>query len=120
MQSHKIYCSLKNFDIERNAGHHFESPIGNKIFHRVRFGICKAFTIVFERSATTKDFSTKQTTKRLKISNTSATDFIKKVRISLVSTVPQPTICQVFIDEFVLGGKEECKQERSNDSKKRC
>ena len=91
MQSHKIYCSLKNFDIERNAGHHFESPIGNKIFHRVRFCICKPFTIVFERNATTKDFSTKQTTKRLKISNASAINFIKKVRISAVQL-------SVFID----------------------
>ena len=94
----KFTVFLKNFARERNACHHIESPIGNTIFHRVRFGLWKAFTIVFERSATTKDFSTKQTKKRLKISNTSATNFIKKVTISKVSSVPQPVIYQVFTD----------------------
>ena len=56
--------------------------------------------------ATAKSFSTKQKAKRLKISNTSVTNFIKKVRISIVSRAPKPMIYQVFIDEFVLGGKE--------------
>ena len=31
----------------------------------------------------------------------------------------QPMIGQVFVDEFVFGGKEDLKQGRSNDSKKK-
>jgi hypothetical protein len=37
------------------------------MFHRVRFGLRKAFAIAFELSATTKGISTKQMANRLKI-----------------------------------------------------
>jgi len=89
------------------------------IFHRVRFGLRKAFTIVFKMSATTKSMSTREMAKRLKISRTTATNFIKKVRISIASIVTQPMIGQVFVDEFVFGAKEDLKLGRSNDSKKK-
>lgn len=69
-------------------------------------------------SATTKG-STKQIAKRLKISRSTATNFIKKIRISMASSASQPMIGQVFVDEFVFGGKEDLKQGRSNDSKKK-
>ena len=115
----KFTIRKKNFARDCNACHHIESPIVDTIFHRVRFGLRKAFTIVFEMSATTKGFSTKQIAKRLKISRTTATTFIKKVRISMASSTSQPMIGQVFVDEFVFGGKEDLKQGRSNDSKKK-
>ena len=99
--------------------HHIESPIVDTMFHRVRFGLRKAFTIAFELSATTKGISTKQMANRLKISRTTATNFIKKVRISMASSESKPMIGQVFVDEFVFGGKEDLKQGRSNDSKKK-
>ena len=70
-------------------------------------------------SATTKSISTMQMAKRLKISRTTATNFIKKVRVSMKSSASQPMIGQVFVDEFVFGGKEDLKQGRSNDSKKK-
>ena len=69
-------------------------------------------------SATTKG-STKQIAKRLNISRSTATNFIKKIRISMASSASQPMIRQVFVDEFVFGGKEDLKQGRSNDSKKK-
>jgi DNA phosphorothioation-dependent restriction protein DptG len=43
---------------------------------------------------------------RLKISRTTATNIIKKVRISMASCGSQPMISQVYMDEFVFGGKE--------------
>jgi len=70
-------------------------------------------------SATTKSMSTREMAKRLKISRTTATNFIKKVRISIASIVTQPMIGQVFVDEFVFGAKEDLKLGRSNDSKKK-
>ena len=70
-------------------------------------------------STSTKSLSTRQMAKRLKISRTTATNFIKKVRISMASSASQPMIGQVFVDEFVFGGKEDLKQGRSNDSKKK-
>jgi len=44
-------------------------------------------------------------------------NFVKKVRITTASSALQSIIGQVFIDEFVFGGKEDLKQGRSNNSK---
>ena len=115
----KFTIRRKNFARDCNACHHIESPIAGTIFHRVRFGLRKAFTIVFEMSATTKSLSASQMARRLKISRTTATSFMKKVRISMKSTASQPMIGRVFVDEFVFGSKEDLKQGRSNDSKKK-
>ena len=115
----KFTIRKKNFSRDCNSCHHIESPIVLTIFHRVRFGLRKAFTIVFEMSAKTKSLSTKQKAKRLKISFTTATTFIKKVRISMASSATQLMIGQFFVDEFVCEGKENLKQGRSNDSKKK-
>lgn len=115
----KFTIRKKNFARDCNLCHHIESPIVDTMFHRVRFGLRKAFTIAFELSATTKGISTKQMANRLKISRTTATNFIKKVRISMASSESKPMIGQVFVDEFVFGGKEDLKQGRSNDSKKK-
>jgi len=54
IQSLKIDYSQKNFTRDCNACHDIEIPILDTIFHRVRFGLRKAFIIVFEMSATTK------------------------------------------------------------------
>ena len=115
----KFTIRKKNFARDCNSCHHIESPIVETMFHRVRFGLRKAFTIAFELSATTKGISTKQMANRLNISRTTATNFIKKVRISMASSASKPMIGQVFVDEFVFGGKEDLKQGRSNDSKKK-
>ena len=115
----KFTVRKKNFARDCNSCHHIESPIVGTMFNRVRFGLRKAFTIAFELSATTKGISTKQMAIRLKISRTTATNFIKKVRISMASSESMPMIGQVFVDEFVFGGKEDLKQGRSNDSKKK-
>jgi hypothetical protein len=115
----KFTIRKKNYARDCNSCHHIESPIVETMFHRVRFGLRKAFTIAFELSATTKGISTKQMANRLKISRTTATNFIKKVRISMASSESKPMIGQVFVDEFVFGGKEDLKQGRSNDSKKK-
>ena len=75
------------------------------MFHRVRFGLRKAFTIAFELSATTKGISTKQMANRLKISRTKATNFIKKVRISMASSESKPMIGQVLLTNLYLKAK---------------
>lgn len=106
----KFTIRKKNFARDCNSCHHIESPIVGTMFHRVRFGLRKAFTVIFELSATTKGISTKQIANRLKISRTTTTNFIKKVRISMASSGSKPMIGQVFVDEFVFGGKEDLKQ----------
>jgi len=121
-----VKCRHKKFTIRKanyardcNMCHHVESPTANTLFHRVRFGIRKAFIIVFEMSVTTKSVSSSQMARRLDISRQTAWLFMHKVRIAMKSSESQPMTGLVFIDEFVYGGKENLKQGRSNDSKKK-
>lgn len=115
----KFTIRKKNLARDCNGCHHLESPTANTMFHRVRFGIRKAFVIVFEMSATTKSLSSSQMAKRLKISRTTAWTFMQKARISMKSSELNPLVGMVQVDEFVFGGKEDLKQGRSNDSKKK-
>ena len=96
-----------------------ESPTAGTMFHRLRFGIRKAFGIVFEMSATTKGMSASQVAKRYGISRTTAWSFMHKVRKAMQSSKKHPIEGDIQVDEFVFGGKESLKQGRSKDSKKK-
>jgi len=109
----------KNLARDCNRCHHVESPTAGTMFHRVRFGIRKAFGIVFEMSATTKGLSASQVAKRYGISRTTAWSFMHKVRSAMKSSKTHPLSGNVQVDEFVFGGKENLKQGRSTDSKKK-
>jgi transposase-like protein len=89
------------------------------MFHRVRFGIRKAFMIAFEMTASTKGLSASQVAKRYSISRTTAWTYMHKIRIAMQSSGKYPMKGKVQVDEFVYGGKEALKQGRSNDSKKK-
>jgi transposase len=115
----KFTIRKKNFARDCNLCHHIESPTANTIFHRVRFGLRKAFVIIFEMTATTKSLSAKQMAKRVNVSRTTTTTFMKKVRISMKSSELSPMAGDVYVDEFVFGGKEDLKPGRSNNSKKK-
>ena len=108
-----------NYARDCNLCHHVESPTANTIFHKVKFGIRKAFGIVFEMSATTKSLSSSQMAKRYSISRPTAWLFMHKVRSAMKSSELNPVVGTVYVDEFVYGGKEDLKQGRSNDSKKK-
>lgn len=115
----KFTVRKKNFARDCNLCHHVESPTANTLFHKVKFGVRKAFTIVFEMSATTKSVSASQIARRLEISRPTAWLFMHKVRKAMESSELHPMIGSVVVDEFVFGGKENLKQGRSNDSKKK-
>jgi DNA-binding transcriptional regulator GbsR (MarR family) len=95
-----------------------ESPTAKTLFHKVKFGIRKAFLIVFEMTASTKGLSDSQLAKRYGISRPTAWLFTKKVRIAMKSTEQNPMVGDVHVDEFVVGGKEVSKQGRSYSTKK--
>jgi len=109
----------KNLARDCNRCHHVESPTAGTLFHRVRFGIRKAFGIVFEMSATTKGLSSSQVARRYGISRTTAWTFMHKVRDAMKSSKEHPLNGDIQVDEFVFGGKESLKQGRSTDSKKK-
>lgn len=118
--AHTKYTVRKiNLARDCNKCHHIESPTAGTMFHKVKFGIRKAFTIVFEMSATTKSISSSQMSKRLNIRYNTAWLFMHKVRIAMKSSENFPMTGTVIVDEFVFGGKEDLKQGRSKDSKKK-
>ena len=94
-----------NFARDCNSCHHIESPTAGTLFHKVKFGIRKAFTIAFEMSATTKSMSSSQMAKRLNISRPAAWLFMHKVREAMKSSETQAMTGRVVVDEFVFGGK---------------
>jgi hypothetical protein len=97
---------------------HVESATANTLFHKVKFGLQKAFLIVFEMTTTTKSLSSIQVGKRYGISQTTAWFFMQKVRVAMKSSQKYPLSEIVHVDEFVVGGKEDGKQGRSYDTKK--
>jgi hypothetical protein len=114
-------CTVRKKNLARdcNRCHHIESPTAGGLFHKVKFGLKKAFCIVFEMSATTKSMSANQMSKRLEIRYTTAWLFMQKVRNAMKSSETKPMKGDVVVDEFVFGGRENLKQGRSTDSKKK-
>jgi hypothetical protein len=102
-----------------NKCSHIESASANTLFHRVKFGLHKAFIICFEMSTTTKSLSAKYMAERVGVTEYTARMFMHKVRESMKSSKSQPMVEQVEVDEFVVGGTEEGKVGRSYDSKKK-
>ena len=98
---------------------HIESPTANTLFHKVKFGLRKAFMIAFEMSATTKGLSSSQVAKRYGVSRKTAWLFMHKLRVAMRSSGDYLMTGKVQLDKFVIGGKENMKQGRSNNSKKK-
>ncbi len=96
-----------------------ESPTSGTLFHRVKFGLRKAFFICFEMSATTKDMSALQMSVRYGISENTARLFMHKVREAMKSSESNRMKGTIYVDEFTVGGKEENKQGRSYNTKKK-
>jgi len=115
----KFTVRKKNLARDCNRCHHVESPTANTMFHKLRFGLQKAFMIGFEMTASTKGLSSSQVAKRYGISRTTAWTYMHKVRTAMQSSGEYPMEGEVQVDEFVYGGKETLKQGRSTNSKKK-
>lgn len=109
----------KNHSRTCNRCSHTESASANTLFHKVKFGLRKAFYICFEMSTTTKSLSARYMSARLSITEKTARLFMHKVREAMKSSENHPMDGPVHVDEFVVGGKEEGKVGRSYDSKKK-
>ncbi len=109
----------KNHSRTCNKCSHTESATANTLFHKVKFGVRKAFFICFEMSTTTKSLSARYVSERFSVTEKTARLFMHKVRVAMKSSCKHPIKGKVHIDEFVIGGKEEGKVGRSYDSKKK-
>lgn len=88
-----------------NKCSHTETASSNTLFHRVRFGLRKAFFIAFEMSTTTKSLSATQMGVRYGVTEKTARLFMHKVREAMKSSGDHPIDGIVDVDEFVIGGK---------------
>ena len=117
--SHKRYSLRPDHSRVCTKCKHVESTTANTMFHNVKFGIRKAFLIVFEMTATSKGISSSQASKRYGVTRKTAWLFMHKVRISMKSSMNMPIKGRVQVDEFTIGGKENLKVGRSKNIKKK-
>ena len=117
--NHTKYQKRKDFSRTCNICSHTETASANTLFHKVKFGLRKAFFICFEMSTSTKSLSASYMGVRFGVTEKTARLFIHKVREAMKSSGNHPMDGKVQVDEFVLGGKEEGKVGRSYDSKKK-
>jgi transposase-like protein len=109
----------KDFSRICNICSKIESATAHTLFHKVKFGIRKAFFICFEMSTTTKSLSASYMAVRYGVSENTARLFMHKVREAMSSSGGHPMDGNVHVDEFVVGGREEGKPGRSYDSRKK-
>ena len=117
--SHPASQIRKDHSRTCNNCSHTESASSNTLFHKVKFGLRKAFFIIFEMSTTTKSLSARQMGVRIGVTEKTARLFMHKVREAMKSSGNYPIEGIVHVDEFVIGGKEKGKVGRSYDSKKK-
>lgn len=116
---HKACQTRSDFSKTCNKCSHIESTTANTLFHKVKFGVRKAFFICFEMSTTTKSLSASYMGVRYGVTEKTARLFMHKVRESMKSSGNNPMDGDVEIDEFTIGGKEEGKVGRSYHTKKK-
>ena len=116
---HKKSQIRKDLSRTCNICSHQESPTSNTIFHKVKFGVRKAFFITFEMATSTKSLSASYMGVRYGVTEKTARLWMHKVREAMESSQNYPMDGNVHIDEFVLGGREKDKVGRSYKAKKK-
>jgi len=109
----------KDFSRTCNICGHTESATANTLFHKVKFGVRKAFFICFEMATSTKSLSASYMGVRYGVTEKTARMFMLKVREAMESSRNHPMDGTVHVDEFVIGGVEKGKVGRSYDAKKK-
>ena len=116
---HKKSQIRKDLSRTCNICSHQESATANTIFHKVKFGVRKAFFITFEMGTSTKSLSASYMGVRYGITEKTARLWMHKVREAMESSQNYPMDGNVHVDEFVLGGREKGKVGRSYNAKKK-
>jgi len=100
-------CQIRtNYNRTCNKCSHTESPSANTLFHKVKFGLDKAFIICLEMATTTRSLPASYLAKRLGITPYTARMFMYKVRNSMKSSENFLMVNRVEVDEFVVGEKK--------------
>ena len=109
----------KDFSRTCNICGDTESTTADTLFHKVEFGLRRAFFICFEMATTTKSLSATQTGVRYRVTEKTARLFMHKVREAMAPNGGHPMDGAVQVDQFILGGYEAGKVGRGHDAKKK-
>ncbi len=101
------------------ACRHAESVTANTLFHKVKFGLPKAFYILFEMSMTTKSCSSPVLARKYEINQKTAWLFMSKVRRAMSSNGQFPLEGECEVDEIFIGGSQPGKRGRGAMKKKK-
>lgn len=96
-----------------------ESVTANTLFHKVKFGLRKAFYILFEMSTTTKSVSSIVMAQKYEITQKTAWLFMSKVRRAMASSGQFPLTGSCEVDELLSGGKRKGKTGRGAENKEK-
>jgi len=116
---HNASQQRKDFSRICNVCSHIESATANTLFHKVKFGVRKAFFICFEMATSPKSLSASYMGVRYGVTEKTARLFMLKIREAMSSSGNNPMSGNVHVDEFVLGGQEQGKIGRSYKGKKK-
>ena len=116
---HKRSQIRKDYSRTCNICSHQESATSSTLFHKVKFGVRKAFFITFEMGTSTKSLSASYMGVRYGVTEKTARLWMHKVREAMESSGNNPMTGNVHVDEFVLGGREKEKVGRSYNAKKK-
>ncbi len=96
-------CLKLRYNYHCYGCNHVKSSTANSLFYKVKFGLHKAFCIVFEMSTTSKSVSSIQVGKRFNLRQGTAWYFMQKVRKAMKSSEQFPlAIILVHVDEFTI------------------
>jgi len=115
---HTKGCQKKGYKYHCYGCDKVESSTAGTLFHKVKFGLRKAFCIVFEMSTSSQSLSSIQMGERYGIRQGTAWYFMQKVRRAMESSKKYPLEGLVHVDEFVVGGQEKGAPGRSYKTNK--
>ena len=87
---HTKGCQKADYRYHCYKCNHVESSTADTLFHKVKFGLHKAFCVVFEMSTSSKSISSIHMGKRFEIRQGTAWAFMRKVRESMKSSQKYP------------------------------
>jgi len=116
---HKKYCNGKK-PYSRRCSHcgYDESPTAQTMLNKCKFPLHIAFHIAFKISTKKKGMSTLELSREFGLRQKTCWEFKKKIQQAMKSSKQYKLTGEVFVDEFLIGEKEENKQGRSHGKKR--
>ena len=115
---HNHYCSTLRYGEHRcTKCRKVESTTAHTLFHKVKFGIRKAFYMVYFISTNKKGISAAELSRKIDVQKRTAWAFKRKVMKAMASSENQPMDGYVEVDETFVGGYQEGKVGRSQSNK---